>query len=503
MRISRTIAAALTVLSAASGAAAAPVAPRPVVEGYLPSHRGLEATLAAVDLHAYSDVALAFVNPDAEGRFVAGDALACMTDRMLVPIPGETLHAAVATIHAAHGRAIGALAGAVRPRCAGDWATLIAPAKRAATVAELVAFAETYKLDGLDIDIEGDLLEKVIRSGDYTPFVTDLSRALHARHKTLNGTTASYVGGMIPLGALPAFDRVEVMAYDDTVPGEEQATLSQFRSDLYLWLGRGVARDRLILGLPFYARGYGSYAATYSYRDLASAFGAQTGDLVGRLCATCSYATLNGPATLTQKTALATAKAGGVMVWEISEDTPDAPLLRAVKAGLTAPPPPPAAPTATAPGTGRPLNTPDVRAWTIFGSHSYGLVPEPGLPHGNALEVKVLKPTENTWDVGVSLPLSGAVKAGDRFTFAVRARLKAADPGTQLDVPAVIEGASAPYAEVLSGTLVVTTQWQWLRVTGIAAHDHAPGTLNAALQVGNAAKVIDLGPAVVTDEGQP
>jgi len=120
---------------------------------------------------------------------------------------------------------------------------------------------------------------------------------------------------------------------------------------------------------------------------------------------------------------------------------------------------------------------------------------------GNIFEVTLAKPTENSWDVGVTVPVTGAIKAGDRITFAVHARLKAADPGTQLDIPATLEGAKAPYGEALNGTMVVTTQWQWVRISGVIAASHASGTLNAALQVGNAAKVLDLGPAVIVDEG--
>ncbi len=487
------------VLAAAGVLAAMPARAQPVVEGYLPSHRDLAATLAAVDLHAYTDVALAFVNPDAGGQFVAGDHLACMTDRMLAPIPAGTLHAAVDTLHAAHVRAIGALAGAVMPKCAGDWTTLLAPPRRAATVAALVAFAENNRLDGLDVDIEGDLLARLIKSGDYTPFVTELGRALHGRHKTLGGTTASYIGGMIPLGALPAFDRVEVMAYDNTVAGEEQASLAHFRSDLYLWLGRGVPKNRLIVGLPFYGRGYGTYRPSYSYRDIVAVFGPQTADIVGQMCPTCSYVTLNGPETIMRKTALANAKAGGVMIWEVSEDAPDAPLLHAVEAGLKTSPPA-LAPPAGSRVTGRALNTPDVRAWTIFGSRVYGLVPD---GTGNALQVTVAKPTEAPWDIGVTAPVAGEIRAGDAITLTVRARLKAADPDTQLDIPAVIEGADAPYAAVIQGTITITPQWRTLSISGVAAADHAAGSLNAALQIGNAAKVIELGPAVVTDQGRP
>lgn len=470
----------------------------PVVEGYLPSHRGLDTTLSTLGVAPYGDIALSFINPDAAGHFVNSDAMACMTDRYLTPLPTATVRTAIATIHAAHARAIGALAGALQPKCAGDWATAISPANRAATVSALVALADAQGYDGLDVDIEAGLLARLIKTGEYTPFVQDLSRALHAHHKTLSGTTASYVDGMIPLSALSAFDRIEVMTYDDDVHGTEEATMRQFRSDLYLWLGRGVPKDRLVMGLPFYGHGYGTYNYSYSYRDLVAAFGAQPGDVIGQVCATCSYVTFNGPATITQKAALAAAKTGGVMVWEMADDTPDGALTKAMQAGLSATAPAAPAASTEGPPTGRALNTPDARAWTIFGDSHYGLVPEGS---GNIFEATVAKPTENTWDVGVTVPVTGAIKAGDRIVFAVRARLKAADPDTQLDVPAVLEGVKAPYGEALNGTFVVTTQWQWLRVTGVVAADHAAGTLNAALQVGGAMKVIDLGPAVIVDEG--
>src|SRR6185437_14383078 len=155
--------------------------------------------------------------------------------------------------------------------------------------------------------------------------------------------------------------------------------------------------------------------------DIAAEFGAQAsaGDVIGQMCAGCSYITFNSPATLTEKARWAKAKAGGVMVWEIFDDTPDGTLIKAVHAGLNASAP---APSALAPAlapTGRPLNTPDVRAWVIYGADTYGLVNDAKMPNGNALRITVAKPTENNWDIGISAPLSGAVKAGQTVDFAV------------------------------------------------------------------------------------
>lgn len=489
--------AALMLLTAMAGLAAAkPV--RPVVEGYLPSIRGIAPTLAATDLKPYTDITLAFINPDAQGRTVNGDGMACMTDRYLVPVPTQTISDAVTTIHAAGARAIGALAGALLPVCSGDWDALAAPAHRDALVSALVDLADKEKLDGLSVDIEADLLNKMVKDGTYLPFVKALSVRLHAHHKTLSSTTATYVGGMIPLGAIPAFDTVEVMTYDNAVPGQEEAAMAAYKSALYEWLGRGVPHDRLVMGVPFYGRGYGTYKPAYAYRDL-SAVGAATGDLIGEMCATCSYVTFNSPQTLTDKAHWARLKAGGVMAWEISEDTADGALIKSMTAGLadTSPLPAPTA-TVTQPATGKALNTPDSQAWTIYGQgETYAPIDDPVVPGGRAVRVTVAKPTENAWDIGVSAPVTGAIAAGDTVDVAVWARLSAADPQTQLDVPISLALTKAPYTEFIVGDVTLTTQWQLVHIRGPVATAQAQSTVEVVLSLGSAAKVVDLGAAAV------
>src|SRR3546814_17582406 len=86
--------------------------------------------------------------------------------------------------------------------------------------------------------------------------------------------------------------------------------------DLDLWLARGVARERLVLGVPFYGYGFGGEKANWSYRELAAAHGlnATKADVIGERCAGCRYITHNRPATIAQKARHAAEKAGGVKV---------------------------------------------------------------------------------------------------------------------------------------------------------------------------------------------
>jgi GH18 family chitinase len=206
-------------------------------------------------------------------------------------------------------------------------------------VANLVQLVDSYGLDGIDVDIEGELLTLIDKAGNFMPFITELSAALKARGKLLTCATASYEGGMVPVASVPYFDLVGVMSYDAIGPswgqaGSEHSSYEQAERDLQLWLQRGVPRERLILGVPFYGYGFGgSYKPNYPFREIRSEFGksATKKDVVGKLCAGCAYITFNGTETLKRKAALARRLGGGIMVWEITHDTPDHLLIRTLK----------------------------------------------------------------------------------------------------------------------------------------------------------------------------
>src|SRR3546814_2821448 len=92
---------------------------------------------------------------------------------------------------------------------------------------------------------------------------------MKARGKLLTCATASYEGGMIPVTSIPYFDLVNVMSYDAIGPswgeaGAEHSSYAMAARDLDLWLARGVARERLVLGVPFYGYGFGGEKANRS-----------------------------------------------------------------------------------------------------------------------------------------------------------------------------------------------------------------------------------------------
>lgn len=314
----------------------------PVMIGYFPVGSGLDASLSKANLGLYTHIDLAFANPDASGALAANGTMTCMSAGNGAMITADQLRDTVKRIHAAGPKALLSIGGGVLPACAGDWGTLPAPGRTAALVKDLVRTVDETGLDGIDVDLENAVLAPLVRSGAYRGFVSQLSATLKARGKLLTCATGADDGSRIPSDTFRDFDFISVMSYDAVgpswgQPGGEHATVRKAVLDLDYWLVLGVSRDRLVLGLPFYGYGFGSYAPNYAFGAIAAGFGdaVERHDTIGSACGGCSYITYNSLRTLAAKTALARRLAGGVMVWNIAQDSDDARAGKAVKAALT------------------------------------------------------------------------------------------------------------------------------------------------------------------------
>jgi GH18 family chitinase len=306
---------------------------RGVVVGYIAAFKGLDREMAQAGLDRYTQLDLAFVNPTPSGDVLAPAGLACaptVAGSSTIMVSDAQLRALVAKAHRVGAKVVASLGGAVIPPCGGHWGKLLEPETRAKLVAHLIDLADRYGLDGLDVDLEGDLMTAIDKAGNYTPFVQELATALHARSKILTAATGSYPGGMVPDASIPYFDLIEIMSYDEVGPtwgtaGGEHSTYAQALTDLTLWLRKGVPASKLALGVPFYGRGFGSFREGWSLQDIESQFGdAQLNrDVLGQRCGGCSYISYNGLPTLERKAELAGAWGAGLMVWEVGQDTRD------------------------------------------------------------------------------------------------------------------------------------------------------------------------------------
>lgn len=338
-----------TALALVFAAFALPAAAKPVIIGYLPTFKDYNAALDRVDVSKITHMNIAFVNPDPDGLIVKGDSMACSESFAGGNVPVADMRAIVARAHKAHVKVLPSLGGGDIPKCSGDWVTLLSPAMRQTTVANLLKFVDDAHLDGIDVDLEWDVLTAIDTAGEFTPFIQDLSAGLKKRHKLLTCATASHEGGMVPIATVPYFDYINVMSYDGVginhdgttygPPGGENASLAMAKDDIAIWQARGATQAQLVLGVPFYGHSFGTYRGNeHDYHDLLTAYGESVAenDVVGKACAGCSYVTYNGRPTIRAKADLAKTYGAGVMIWELSADVqgPDS-LLDAVYDSLT------------------------------------------------------------------------------------------------------------------------------------------------------------------------
>lgn len=247
-----------------------------------------------------------------------------------VSAPDEAVLARLVEQARAHGVKVGVAVGGWNDGDASAFEAMAAsPVARELFIANLVALTDRYDLDGIDMDWE---YPNAASSENFSVLMRDLSILLHARGKTLSAAViamddehGSFIAPEIFLYA----DQINIMAYDwhyDRDGGRPHSPYEVAEASLDYWIGRGCPKEKAILGVPFYGR-----TPPTRYSELIAADpSAADRDVEG----TVHY---NGKATMARKTGLAWRKGGGIMFWELSQDTSDGTsLLAAIHAQVQA-----------------------------------------------------------------------------------------------------------------------------------------------------------------------
>ncbi|MCI9141542.1 MAG: hypothetical protein HFH87_02835 [Lachnospiraceae bacterium] len=291
------------------------------VVGYYPSWK--PDRLSSVDFNIITHVCYAFAIPTSEGEL----------------LDLENPDTARALIRSAHDN------GAKVLLSVGGWSYNDTPlesvfmeatadeTRLAYFVENILSMCQEYGFDGVDMDWEHPRVDGG-SARQYEALMLALAEGLHAQDKLLTATVLSgatadgniyYDAAAHTNAVLNAVDFINVMAYDGG-DGERHSSY-QFAIDCgtYWKETRGLPACKIVLGVPFYARpGWADYGII-----LSAAPDACKGDHASYNGMDVYY---NGPDTIADKTRYAIENLGGVMVWELTQDTTvaDKSLLQAI-----------------------------------------------------------------------------------------------------------------------------------------------------------------------------
>jgi GH18 family chitinase/chitodextrinase len=258
------------------------------VIGYVPSWSG---DVNAVQYSKLTHINYAFVLPTASGGLQSVDN------------PGK-LQSLVSLAHANGVKVLISVGGWNDGNDSGFEQLAAGSGTRTAFTNNIIAFVNQYNLDGADIDWEYP--DAGASASNYVLLMTQLSSALHAQGKLLTAAVVGTGGDGVSASVFSQVDFLNLMAYDFN--NFDHSTYAYATQSINYWKGKGLPASKTVLGVPFYGRpSWQSYAAIIAgggspYADTYNGVG------------------YNGITTIKSKTDLAYDQAGGIMIWELSQD---------------------------------------------------------------------------------------------------------------------------------------------------------------------------------------
>ncbi len=177
----------------------------------------------------------------------------------------------------------------------------------------ILEIVDEYGFDGVDVDWEYPTAKS---KDQYTVFMRYLKEGLTERDKLLTAAVQAVGGSNQPDEVMEMLDWINVMAYDGN-EGSGHSPYSYMVNSFAYWNGtRGIPAEKIVLGVPFYERP--NWA---SYADIVKADADNAYTDKAKINGTTVY--YNGLETMAKKAQYAAENAGGIMIWEISQDTKD------------------------------------------------------------------------------------------------------------------------------------------------------------------------------------
>ncbi len=194
-------------------------------------------------------------------------------------------------------------------------ASVDTPEKRAALADAILAHAEEYALDGVDIDWETPIDDAEWALCSET--LCALGKALSAEGKGLSAALYPEHTGRLTPPARNALQTLNLMTYDQFDENGHHSTFTMMEEAVRQVLREGYAPEQILPGIPAYGRPLDRSPSWPLYRD--AGLPADEEILNG--------AAYNCTETVTQKTSFAREAAGGVFFFHLLGDLPaDSPL---------------------------------------------------------------------------------------------------------------------------------------------------------------------------------
>ncbi len=279
------------------------------VIGYLPNWGGFLENARSIPFDKITHLVIAFINPlDDKGNLG----------------PTDNLHQVVELAHDNNTKVMMSLGGAIveGPR----WKQLQSDAHRPAFLEKIERFLLQFKLDGIDVDLEGENI-----GPDYEAFVADLAGITQKHGMEISGAVALWNAEKISDGALTHFDFINMMSYDETghwAPEKRgpHSTLNTVEEHINYWNGqKGIPTEKLNVGLPFYGYNFNPYtkpasAGFMTYEDILKHH--PEASSLDQIDLTPDHTVYyNGIPSIKEKTKLAIERTGGVLIWQLVFDS--------------------------------------------------------------------------------------------------------------------------------------------------------------------------------------
>ena len=271
------------------------------VVGYLPYYSSGAAE--RIDFEALTHLNIAFANPDSSGK-------------LYLEMSDETIKSIVKQCHDNDVKAILSLGGGSISSTNYNAIMRGKPEGITAFNEQLMDFCRRYAFDGVDVDFE------FIASSPAWEYFEDWMLALkkdcNKNVLLLTAAVATWYSDNISDKAMACFDYVMVMAYDNDGDSENHSKYSYAESEMKHYENRGIKKEKLILGVPFYGYSYSAsgqmqWNSGKSYRNIVAE---------NPSAANSDYASgfaYNGKETIRKKAELSK-QYGGIMIWELSQD---------------------------------------------------------------------------------------------------------------------------------------------------------------------------------------